>query len=434
MVGRMRIVFVILLGLVLTGCSKPTVDQGPPMRYLGQLSMDCSEDYIVVFARGSSQPAQLSGQPETLRFFRVIDEVLRSDVRIGYISVDYPATGGLLNNLQAYRSKAASGVYHDSRQAGSRAVADFLKKRTALCDRREKGEGAVGRQRFILGGYSQGAHAMREALFDVGPAVYDRVSYVALFGDPTFRDSALAKGGYKKGAEGIFGGASPQVPGELLKRVETFCDREDFFCGGGGKLSGLVQGQVRDLLKAAVGSSSAHALYPFREMYEAAAHYLERRSFFGVRPRIDIDSGQFSGRFEGVAGCEWSGEVGHSDPGLVLYLTLDVYSDGVETRDSDEIEHLHATLSYDETHGNKRTPVGRAQLVGYGSEGAVRLEHVRWLSGGKGVTPLDIAAEATYQIRDGGPIAGSRKWGSLHTPLSGFQGCFYDLRTAVDGK
>ncbi|MGW5398036.1 cutinase family protein [Streptomyces sp. NPDC003952] len=417
----------VLLWIALAGCSRETVGQGPSQRYAAELSQDCSENYIVVFARGSSQPQEVTGQPETRRFFDAIDEVLRHDVTLGFVSVEYPALGGQASNWEAYRTRAASGAYHDSRLAGSQEAARWLNERNARCDKAEAGSKDKQPQRFILGGYSQGAHAMREALFLLDAPTRARVAYVALFGDPTFRDSRIAQGTYAKGVEGVFGGPKDQVPAGLAEVSRSYCDMKDFFCGGGRKPGDLVTNQVKELLGAATGQKSAHALYPFQEMHDAAAQYLKQRSLPGTLPRVDTNSGGFEGRYEGVAGCRFAGEVGQSEPGLYLYLVLDIRREGTDLGGREPVDRLTAVLTYEDTSAPERKRLGQAQLKGTGTEGRVDLRHEKWLSGGKGLTPLDIVAGATAAVRGDGPVADAKKVTSLATALSGHQGCFYRL-------
>lgn len=424
-----------LVWITLAGCSREIVDQGPSDRYRAALSGDCSEDFIVVFARGSGQPPDISGQPETRRFFQALDEVFRTTVRIGHVSVAYPALGGLAQNLEAYRNGASSGRYHDSRQAGTDAAAALLNERSARCDAAERAEGTGGhRQRFILGGYSQGAHAMREALFRLDARTRARVSYVALFGDPTFLDGEpTAKGSRAGGAQGLFGGARPQVPPELASLTDSYCDGEDFLCGGGPQASGMLKGQAEDWVKQALGRRPQHALYPFDEMYRAAAENLKRRHLPQLRPRLDTRPGRFAGRYEGTAACDWTGEVGQSDPRLLLYLTLDVAGADTTDHGTAATEHLTASLTYEDTSSPTRRLLGRAQLSGTGAPGKVELRHERWTEGGTGLQPLDIAASATQVVLGDGPVAGAEKVSSLATPLQGHAGCFYRLNRVGGG-
>ncbi|MFE0579180.1 cutinase family protein [Streptomyces sp. NPDC058874] len=430
MIRRRCLVLLVLIGLALTGCSRETVGQGPSRRY-GTLTQDCSEEYIVVFARGSSQPQDVSGQPETRRFFDAIDEVIRHEAKIGFISVEYPARGGHTGNWEAYRNQATSGSYHDSRAAGSEAAARLLNDRSAHCDGLEAGTKGRARQWFILGGYSQGAHVMREALFRLTDAARQRVLYVALFGDPTFRDSEIAAGSRQKGAQGVFGGPEQQVPADLVDNTESYCDGRDLFCGGGRELGALAASQAKDILLSAVGRQSAHALYPFEEMYEAAARYLRRRTVPFALPHIDINSGQFAGRYEGTAGCAWSGEVGYSEPGLMMYLTLDITPEGTDLSGTERVDRLTAVLTYEDTGRPRRKRLGQAQLAGTAREGGVDLKHQKWLSGGEGVTPLDVVAEASFRVTGEGPVGKAKKLAALATPLSGHQGCFYRLGDTV---
>lgn len=117
---------------------------------------------------------------------------------------------------------------------------------------------------------------------------------------------------------------------------------------------------------------------------------------------------------------------------MPVALTLDIYSEGTETTATHDVERLTAVLTYEDTP--QRNELGQARLEGSASEGRIDLRHQAWLSGGQGVAPLDIVAEATAVLREDGPIAESDRWTSIATPTEGHQGCFYHLESTTEGE
>jgi hypothetical protein len=123
----------------------------------------------------------------------------------------------------------------------------------------------------VLGGYSQGAHVMGEALFDLSRDAKNRIAFVALFGDPKLDVNFMkacfgSRKPWRRGSircvapGGILDARSPYVPGSLRNRVGSWCDRNDGACTG-NQLTVLWD---------------QHAEYPYEEIPAAAREIGER--------------------------------------------------------------------------------------------------------------------------------------------------------------
>lgn len=179
-------------------------------------------DATVVFVRGSGQQP---GAPEATRY---LDEVAgRVGGTLTRHEVDYPA------------ARWEDGHYGASVAQGVANLRGFLVQRSQLCP----GE------RFLIGGYSQGAQVTGEALFGLPAPVLERLAHVSLFGDPNLY-LPEGRGPFPpacRGAEfspwrrgsvgcltdnGFLGARVPYLPAEMVGRTGSWCDREDPICNG----------------------------------------------------------------------------------------------------------------------------------------------------------------------------------------------------------
>lgn len=92
----------------------------------------------------------------------------------GFGGFKYEAQGDLATLIDA-EWWLPGNPYDNSVNQGRQELIAYLSDRAAQCSN----------EVYVLGGYSQGAEAVGEALKDLDRAVRDRIAYVALFGDPT---------------------------------------------------------------------------------------------------------------------------------------------------------------------------------------------------------------------------------------------------------
>ncbi len=139
-------------------------------------------DVFAMFARGSGQSAGSSGEVNT--FFDELRGRIRGDLRYdqrelgesAYEGHQYPARGRLRDLIEADASWTGifGGEYRSSVEEGRDEAGAYLEDRVAACPN----------EQLVLGGYSQGAHAVGEALFELSSTVRSRIAFVAFFGDP----------------------------------------------------------------------------------------------------------------------------------------------------------------------------------------------------------------------------------------------------------
>jgi Cutinase/von Willebrand factor type A domain/PKD domain len=166
----------------------------------------------------------------------------------GFGGFKYLAAGADIDLvLQGLAPFLPGGVYDNSVTEGRHELVAYLEDRAAACP------GEV----FVLGGHSQGAQVVGEAVGLLDSAVRARVAYVALFGDPKFNTGnfttdvfpglpsvtvpiACATGPkpWVRGSApcfisgGIFGPREPYVPADIEQRVGSWCRNFDPSCDG----------------------------------------------------------------------------------------------------------------------------------------------------------------------------------------------------------
>jgi hypothetical protein len=369
----------LITSLIVAGCTPdPEATSGDPEPQTGAAEVCGAADYLLLFARGSGQPDDVEDQVETQRFFEAIDAVIDSDRALEKVGLGYEAAGGTSVLVEAFWSGGDSGRYYESRQGGTEETVRFLEARAAACT------AAGSHQRFIIGGYSQGAHVVREATFEISDDVMGRIQAIMLFGDPTFDDSPIARGGTQGFQDGILGGESPQVPEGLEPVSQSWCDSQDIICAGPtGVIAALM-----DLLHL---SDDAHEGYPQSEMELAARELLAQSTPDDVIPRVEVPANEFVDHWKGRRSCP------ESD---TLVLDLDVKNTGAE---ADGRQPVGATLDIYDADGD--TFLARSSLSGTASDGTIDLRHFDWHTEDPGMPSIDVAA--TAEVNDGGdePIA-----------------------------
>jgi hypothetical protein len=130
------------------------------------------------------------------------------------------------------------GEYRASVATGVAELTSYLRERAAACPD----------ERFVVGGYSQGAQVVGEGLFASSSAVRDRIAFVALFSDPKLflpegegafppacrgEESPWRRGGVSCWTDnGILEPRRPYVPDDIDDRTGSWCDRNDGICNG----------------------------------------------------------------------------------------------------------------------------------------------------------------------------------------------------------
>lgn len=224
-------------------------------------------ELMLYFARGSGQ-WEKDGQPidrtnagvgsaERNAFFSAVRSRLPRAFDIDEVDagqnptpqgVRYDAAGGYRVLLQARASGRVGtfGPYFPSVDAGVDEVITFLNSRALRCPD----------EQWILGGYSQGAHVLGNALSNTGLSTEakDNIRFAAFFGDPKLQlRGPLACVGQRlfdatrgrvdvrqfqwvrgsvpcRAVSGSLGPRTPYLPADLSSRVGSWCDGSDIIC------------------------------------------------------------------------------------------------------------------------------------------------------------------------------------------------------------
>jgi hypothetical protein len=213
-------------------------------------SNPCS-DVLVLFARGSGQNngqritegflkdvEVYDNEDQTIKFFTEIED------RITGVSKEYISLRNFEGKYNQYGYPAVSvwdgftsgpdhrtdvkNRYYESVADGAEELAWFLEDRLTSCPF----------QQIILGGYSQGAQVVGDAVFKLQPALRPRIAYVALYGDPKFnpRTSAIppitgtwVRGNVSNLQTGILFARKDYLPDDIYNKT-SWCDVSDPVC------------------------------------------------------------------------------------------------------------------------------------------------------------------------------------------------------------
>ena len=180
----------------------------------------------------------------------------------GYGGFRYDAVGDIATLAQSAIPFLPGSAYDNSVAQGVGELRAYVTDRAAACP------GEV----YVLGGWSQGAQVVGNALPGLARDVRDRIAYTGLFGDPKL-DTGNARGPFgevnfptsctpvnssppwKRWADcalpgGYLTARSPYVPDDLRLRVGSWCEATHPFGINAGWGDGVCDGYTSDLLLA----------------------------------------------------------------------------------------------------------------------------------------------------------------------------------------
>jgi hypothetical protein len=215
---------------------------------------ECS-DILFLYMRGSGNTAagetdangesrEFEGQKEGEKYAETLEDVLPSEIKLRAESLNYPAWRTDPEILWAdFDIGLKNSQYWTSKNTGTSMLTNRIMGERIRCPH----------QQVVISGYSQGAHAVGDALNDLDNSQSEMISFISLFGDPRFNpDSFAAKGTFKYKLYGRSGGVlekRQEFPEDYKEKMESWCAHNDGFC----------ENRISMLLP---GKSSAHSDYP----------------------------------------------------------------------------------------------------------------------------------------------------------------------------
>ena len=199
---------------------------------------ECS-DVLFLYMRssaaipGSKKNEFEGGREDDQKNGKVYSETLKSllpdNVTVKSESLNYPAYG---SQPGIWLTVFGGDAYWKSKDTGTNMLTNRINYESGACPS----------QQIVVAGYSQGAHAAGDAMYNLAtPALSSKLSYVSLFGDPTFNpDSWAAIGDYKYNKNFRSGGLitrRSEFSDIFRGRLESWCLNGDGFCSN--KVSGL---------------------------------------------------------------------------------------------------------------------------------------------------------------------------------------------------
>ncbi len=266
---------------------------------------------IVYFARGSGQKLNATasgfGRPGQ-QLFEALEQRYGRGV-VGRMADAYPASSVFSFFTGRYFESAASGA-----QSAVQNITDI----TVLCPA----------SWLVLGGFSQGAQAIRTALAELNGSSRERVAAVILFGDPYFDPSEST----------VVELSSYDRRGDLLHRPVRGLLRNSFPSRApaiGAAYAGRVFSwcHARDQVCQTVGSFASHGTYD-ENVGEAVARVAERLSEVGLSRELAAGARKPGTPYRVRGTCltgtcglaEWSG------PGTSSFQATGAFHEGQEVR------------------------------------------------------------------------------------------------------
>jgi cutinase len=264
---------------------------------------------ILYFARGSGQSLEEAttgfGRPGQ-QLFEALKQRYEPGV-VGTMADAYPA-------LSVF--SVLSAQYFPSAESGAQSAAQNVTDLTALCPS----------SWLVLGGYSQGAQAIRMALAGIDETARERIAAVTLFGDPYFdptESSVIAMSSFdrKRGllhriVRGLlrnrYPSRAPRIGPQYAGRVLSWCHARDVVC-------------------QTVGTTASHFTYA-QDVGEAANDVVARLSDVGLAPELLASSTVLTVPYR-VNGTCLSGTCGlavWSGPGVSAFKAAGAMHEGQE--------------------------------------------------------------------------------------------------------
>ena len=231
---RIRILTGVILAILFVNLASKPVEAREYWHY-GDNAINGCRDIEYIFVRGSGQ--ERNEGEEWKEFERRMIEVSKyRHVSYRVTDLDYPAVAITAGNaLGIYSSAGAATNFGESVWTGVIKLRDYVKHRSEPCSN----------SYFVLGGYSQGALVIQEALKDFPT---DRVVYIGLFGDPKlylpegkglFPPACYGRNYSRyrvmvsncETDDGLLGVRDPYEQGIYGGRYGLFCNSKDFVCG-----------------------------------------------------------------------------------------------------------------------------------------------------------------------------------------------------------
>ena len=183
----------------------------------------------VITARGSGQTSGTPLETETERFTSTLKNRLPSE-EVHYSEVAYPAVSpqqalvSIPDRLGAVLKWQLPSDYAPSVEAGVEALGEELRAITADC---------ASVTRFVLAGYSQGAHVVGDVVQQAPDDVRSQILATILFADPRFNpDETSALGSFEHHRSGLFGARPATLATDTGHVVRSYCRRFDPVCQG----------------------------------------------------------------------------------------------------------------------------------------------------------------------------------------------------------
>lgn len=177
-------------------------------------------DVEIVGLRGSSEPYLGSEHGMGALLGPVADTImtqLSGAVTFSSYGVPYPAVDAI--------SGVLDGDYFESKEKGSEMLHEYLLERVIECPG----------TKFVVMGYSQGAHAAGDQLAHEASFITNKIAALVMFGDPRFNPgSSYALGTFDSRDHGLAGARSLSDFSSWGKRVFSFCHQNDVVCQGVG--------------------------------------------------------------------------------------------------------------------------------------------------------------------------------------------------------
>lgn len=178
-------------------------------------------DVEVVGLRGSSEE-YLTSEHGMGSLLGPVTDAIAADLSG---AVTFSAYGVPYDASEASISTIRSGEYFRSKEEGSELLHEYLLERALDCPA----------TKFVVMGYSQGAHAAGDQLALEPKFITDRIAAFVMFGDPRFNpEASYVLGTYDSRDHGLAGPRSTSDFSSWSKRVYSFCHQNDMICQGIG--------------------------------------------------------------------------------------------------------------------------------------------------------------------------------------------------------